>query len=213
VHIPDGFISPQTYIPATAISAVLLARAYKKIDLDVEKVPFIAGVSALSFVMMLIVIPFPGGTTMHLSGVAIISLLFGPWVSFSAISLVLLIQALIFGEGGITSYPVNILAIAFVGSFSAHYAYKILLRFSQNIALFFAGWASIFFSSALVALVLGIQPIIASVGETPLYFPFGLSVTIPSVVIPHIFLGIVEGLVTLSGVKFLKKQFKSVFDA
>ncbi|MDQ7042172.1 MAG: energy-coupling factor ABC transporter permease, partial [Sulfurimonas sp.] len=146
-------------------------------------------------------------------GVAIIALLFGPWIAFSSISLVLLIQALIFGEGGITSYPINIISIAFVGSFSAYYAHKLLSHFSKDTALFFAGWASIFFSSVLIATVLGIQPLIASDGQTPLYFPFGLSVTIPSVVIPHIFLGIAEGLVTLTGVKFLKKQFKSVFDA
>ena len=213
MHIPDGFISPQTYIPAIAISGALLALAYKKIELDIEKIPLIAGVSAISFVMMLIAIPFPGGTTMHLGGVAIITLLFGPWIAFSAVSLVLLIQALLFGEGGITSYPINIIAIAFVGSFGSYYSYRLLSFFSKNAAMFMAGWASIFFPSVLVAFILGIQPIIASVDSTPLYFPFGLSVTLPSVIIPHIFLGIAEGLVTLSGVKFLRTQFKSVFHA
>nr|WP_321267368.1 energy-coupling factor ABC transporter permease [uncultured Sulfurimonas sp.] len=212
MHIPDGFISPQTYIPAIAISASLLALAYKKIELDVEKIPLIAGVSAISFVMMLIAIPFPGGTTMHLSGVAIIALLFGPWIAFSSISLVLLIQALLFGEGGITSYPINIIAMAFVGSFSAYYSHKLLSSFSKNSAMFMAGWASIFFPSIIIALVLGIQPLIASSDGTPLYFPFGLSVTLPSVIIPHIFIGIVEGLVTLSSIKFLRTQFRSVFD-
>ena len=213
MHIPDGFISPQTYIPAIAIGAVLLAVAYKKIDLDAEKIPLVAGVSAISFVMMLIAIPFPGGTTMHLGGVAIVSLLFGPWIAFSSISLVLLIQALLFGEGGVTSYPINIIAIAFIGSFSAYYSYKLLSSFSKNSAIFVAGWASIFFPSVVVAFVLGIQPIIASVDSTPLYFPFGLSVTLPSVIIPHIFLAVAEGLVTLSGVKFLRTQFRSVFHA
>jgi len=211
VHIPDGFISPQTYIPAIAISASLLALAYKKIELDVEKIPLIAGVSAISFVMMLIAIPFPGGTTMHLSGVAIIALLFGPWIAFSSISLVLLIQALLFGEGGITSYPINIIAMAFVGSFSAYYSHKLLSSFLKNVSMFMAGWASIFFPSIIIALVLGIQPLIASSDGTPLYFPFGLSVTLPSVIIPHIFIGTVEGLVTLSSIKFLRTKFRSVF--
>jgi cobalt/nickel transport system permease protein len=211
VHIPDGFISPQTYIPSIAIGAALLAIAYKKIDLDAEKIPLIAGVSAISFVMMLIAIPFPGGTTMHLSGIAIISLLFGPWIAFSSISLVLLIQALLFGEGGITSYPINIIAMAFVGSFSSYWFYKLFAYRSKNIAIFMAGWTSIFFPSILIAIVLGIQPLVASVDGTPLYFPFGLSVTLPSVVIPHIFIAIIEGLVTLSSVKFLRTQFRSVF--
>ena len=116
-----------------------------------------------------------------------------------------------FGEGGITSYPVNIIAMAFVGSFSAYYSHKLLSSFSKNGAMFMAGWASIFFPSIIIALVLGIQPLVASDGTTPLYFPFGLSVTLPSVVVPHIFIAIIEGLVTLSSVKFLRTQFRSVF--
>lgn len=213
MHIPDGFISPQTYLPAIAVSALLLTIAYKKIDLDVEKIPLIAGVSALSFVLMLIVIPFPGGTTMHLGGVAIIALLFGPWTAFGSLSLVLLIQALLFGEGGITSYPVNMLAIAFLGSFSAFALYTLIASYSKNAAMFAAGWASVFFPSVLIAFVLGIQPLIASEGSTPLYFPFDLTITLPSVIIPHLFLGIIEGVVTLSVVKFLRARFKGVFYA
>lgn len=211
MHIPDGFISPQTYLPILGVSAALLALAYKKIELDVEKIPFIAGVSALSFVMMLIILPFPGGTSMHLSGIAIIALLFGPWVSFASLSLVLLLQALLFGEGGITSLPVNILFIAFVGSFSAHYCYRLFSRFSDKTAILLAGYFSIVIPSLFIASVLGLQPLIASDNGTPLYFPFGWSITFTSVVIPHLFLGIIEAVVTLSVVQFLRTRFRRDF--
>ncbi len=211
MHIPDGFISPQTYIPALVVSAGLLSIAYKKIDLDVEKIPFVAGVSALSFVMMLIIIPFPGGTSVHLSGIAIIALLFGPWVSFASLSLVLLLQALLFGEGGITSLPLNILSLAFLGSFSAYYCYKIFSKFSTKIATLSAGFFSIVIPSVFIAFVLGLQPLIASADGSPLYFPFGWSVTFPSVVLPHLLLGIIEALVTLSVVKFLRTRYGGNF--
>ncbi|MCF6205579.1 MAG: energy-coupling factor ABC transporter permease [Sulfurovum sp.] len=214
MHIPDGFLSPQTYLPATIVGAGLLWAAYKQSHINTEKIPMLAGVSAISFVMMLIILPFPGGTTVHLSGIAIIAILFGPWVSMMSVSLVLFIQALIFGEGGFTAFPVNMLALAFLGSFSAVFFYRIFCGISEKLALFFAGWFSIVIPSIFIALVLGIQPLIATdANGAPLFFPFGLKVTLPSVIIPHLLLGVVEGLVTLTMVHFLKTRFKKVFDA
>ncbi len=210
MHIPDGFISPQTYLPALVVSGVLWAVAAKKIRLDVEKIPLLGGVSALAFVLMLIALPLPGGTTVHLGGVAIVALLFGPWSAFVAISLVLLIAALLFGEGGITSYSVNVLAIAFSGSFSAFLVSKILSRY-ENAALVGAGFVSVVIPAIIVALALGIQPSIASDSGRPLYFPFGLDVTVPAIVLPHFFLGIAEGVVTLGAVRFLRHHFRGYF--
>jgi len=213
MHIPDGFLSPQTYLPALAIGASLVYVGYKKVDLELEKIPMIAGVSAISFVMMLVVMPFPGGTTMHLSGIALLALLFRPWLSFLSISLVLLIQALMFGGGGVSSYPVNMLLLAFVGSFSAHYAYGFFKRYSEKVALFMAGWFSIFLPSLCIAVILGIQPLIAtSATGSPLFFPFGLELTLPSIVLPHLFLGLLEGAVTVTLVLFLRKRFRKIFD-
>ena len=213
MHIPDGFLSPQTYLPAAIIGAGLLMLAYKKVELDVEKIPMLSGVSAIAFVMMLIIIPIPGGTTVHLSGIAILALLFNPWVAFMSISLVLLIQALMFGEGGVTAYPLNMLSLAFLGSFSAYYAYHMFKNFSEKFAIVFAGWISIVLPSVFIATVLGIQPLVATSNEgSPLFFPFGLEVTLPSIVLPHLLLGIVEGLVTFGVVKFLQTRFKRAFD-
>jgi len=214
MHIPDGFISPQTYLPAAILGAGLLFYGYKKVALDVEKIPMLSGVSAMAFVMMLIIIPIPGGTTVHLSGIAILALLFNPWVAFMSISLVLLIQALMFGDGGVTSYPINMLSLAFLGSFSAYYGYALVKRYSEKYAIFFAGWVSIVIPSLFIATILGLQPIIASAEDgTARFFPFGLDVTLPSIVLPHLLLGVLEGLVTVAVVGFLKTKFKRAFDA
>lgn len=212
MHIPDGFISPQTYLPALAVSLVLWSVAAKKIHLEAEKIPFIAGVSAMSFVLMLIALPLPGGTTVHLGGVAIIALLFGPWIGFVSVSLVLLIQALLFGEGGITAYSVNVLSIAFVGSFGAHYMYKLLVRFKRA-SLLAAGYVSSVLPSLAIAIFLGIQPLIASEDGKPLYFPFDLNITLIAVVGPHLLLGIAEAVVTLMAVQFLRSRFGKAFHA
>ncbi len=213
MHIPDGFLSPQTYLPAAVMGGGILMLAYKKVELDVEKIPMLSGVSAIAFVMMLIIIPIPGGTTVHLSGIAILALLFNPWVAFMSISLVLLIQALMFGEGGVTAYPLNMLSLAFLGSFSAYYGYALFKNFSEKFATIFAGWISIVLPSVFIATILGIQPLIATSNEgNPLFFPFGLEVTLPTIVLPHLLLGIVEGLVTFGVVKFLQTRFKRAFD-
>jgi len=207
MHIPDGYISPATYFTSYVVVLPLWAIAFRKLkhNLDEETLPLVASLAALSFVIMMFNIPIPGGTSGHALGAALIAILFSPWISFLSLSLVLFIQAVIFGDGGISSFAVNALAMGFVASFSASFVYKKLQNFKYSI--FLAGWVSQVASSIVVALVLGIQPIIATTatGE-PLYFPFGLSATIPALVGSHIlFFGIVEGVFTQFAYKYLLK--------
>ncbi|WP_187647594.1 energy-coupling factor ABC transporter permease [Nitrosophilus labii] len=212
MHIPDGFISPITYIPAYAASAVLWYIASKKVEIDSQNVSFLATLSALSFVFMMIAIPLPGGTSAHLSGIALLALIFGPWLSFVAASLVLVVEALIFGEGGVTTLGINILAIAFVGSFSSYYVYKVLKRRNETLAIFLAGWVGVNLSAVFIAFLLGIQPIIASIDGKPLFFPFDIKTTTLAIMVPHMLIGLVEGAVTVILYRFLKKNFKVMFD-
>lgn len=102
MHIPDGFLAPQVYIPAYLVDIGLLFYAFKRFkkDLKEKTIPYLASLSAFSFIIMSIAIPLPGGTSVHGLGVASLSLLFGPWTAFLSISLVLFLQATIFGEGG-----------------------------------------------------------------------------------------------------------------
>ena len=94
-----------------------------------------------------------------------------------------------------------------MASFTAYYSYKVLKNFNKNFALFFAGWFSIVSASFVIALFLGIQPIIAhDENGKPLFFPFDLSVTIPALVFSHmLYFGIVEGIYTILVVKFVEK--------
>ncbi|MBU0632727.1 cobalt transporter CbiM [bacterium] len=210
MHIPDGFLSPSTYIPASIIAVPLLISAFKKTKeaINDESFAFLSSLSAFSFVVMMFNIPIPGGTSGHAIGAAMLAILFGPWVAAFCISLTLFIQALVFGDGGLSVFAVNSLAMGFSASFVAFYVHKLLHnKISNNIVLFLSGWSSIVAASVVVAVVLGIQPLFGvDASGHPIYFPFGLSVTIPAVVGSHmLFFGVVEGIATMLVMRFVEK--------
>jgi len=209
VHVPDGFLSPQTYVPAYALAAGAWAYAARTLQrrLDETLLPRLAVLTALGFVLMSVMLPLPGGTSVHASGIGILAVVFGPWITFAAVSLVLLLQALVLGAGGITVLPVNALAMGLAGSVAACLGYRLLKPVNERAGLFAAGWLATVVPAFLIAVVLGIQPAIAHTADgQPLFFPFGLSVTLPAVVVPHALLGIAEGLLTILVVSFLRRR-------
>ncbi|MFH1279041.1 MAG: energy-coupling factor ABC transporter permease [Candidatus Eisenbacteria bacterium] len=208
MHVPDGFISPKVYLPAAAVAAGAWAYGLRRVrkDLDEEAIPRIAVLTAFSFVLMMIMIPLPGGTSAHAAGVGILAALFGVWISFLVVSLVLFLQAILFGSGGITVLPVNALALGLAGSLAGAAAYRAFRPIREEAGLFAAGWFSVNLSAALLALVLGLQPVIAhGPSGDPLFFPFGLSITLPAVMIPHALLGVGEGILTIMVVRLFRK--------
>ncbi len=209
MHIPDGYLSPATYISSYAATVPLFAYGIKKLkeSLDEKTLPLISSLTALSFLVMMINIPIPGGTSGHAVGAAAISILINPWIGFISLSLVLLIQAVIFGDGGITAWAVNSLSMGFAASFTAYFSYRFLSGFNRGFALFFSGWISAVASSLVIAVFLGIQPMIAHAPDgKPLFFPFGLEITIPALVLSHmVYFGIVEGVYTFVVVRFIQK--------
>jgi len=207
MHIADGYLSPATVVVSYAIAIPLWVYGFKKLKekLNEETLPLIGALSALSFVIMMFNVPVPGGTSGHAVGAALISILFGPWVGFISVSLVLLIQSIIFGDGGISAWAVNSLAMGFVASFVGYYVFNLLK--GKKFAPFIAGYLSIVAASFLVAIVLGIQPIFWSENGHPLYFPFDLKITIPAMVGEHmLFFGVVEGIFTQLIYNFLTKK-------
>jgi cobalt/nickel transport system permease protein len=200
MHIPDGFLSPQTYLPAYAVAAGAWTWAAKGIRhrLDETTVPRLAMLTALAYGLGLVMVPLPGGTSGHALGVALLALIFGVRSAFLAYSLVLLLQSLLFGAGGITALPVNALAMGLVGGFAAVAAKRLLTPINETAAVAVAAWLSVVLAGVVVALVLGIQPLIAHKPDgTPLFFPFGLEITLPAVLLPHLLIGIGEAVLTV----------------
>lgn len=208
MHIPDGFISPQTYLPAYGLAAGLWWFAARRLrrQLDADTLPWLAAVTALAFILMMLALPLPGGSTVHATGIALLAVNFGVWTSFLAVSLVLTMQALLFGMGGVTALAVNALALGLVGSAAAWLIWRMLWPIHEATALILAGWLSVMLPAALIAVVLGIQPAIAhDASGRPLFFPFDLGVTLPAVLIPHALLGLGEGLLTWLGTRMLTR--------
>jgi cobalt/nickel transport system permease protein len=169
MHIPDGYLGPQTYIPLYGVSIGFWAIAQKKLkkQLSLKHVPYLAMAAAFSFLIMMFNIPIPGGTTGHAVGAGIIAILLGPWTAVLAISVVLIIQALLFGDGGITAIGANCFNMAVVMPFVSYWIFKLVNGKSVSgvkpaVAAFLAGYLSLVIAALFAAVELGIQPLVAT---------------------------------------------------
>ncbi len=209
MHIPDGFIAPQVFLPAYALAAGAWTWAARglRARLDEELVPRLAVLSALAYALGLVMLPLPGGTSGHALGVGLLALVFGLRLAFLAYSLVLLLQALLFGAGGITALPVNALAIGLAGAAAALATRRLLGRWHPDLAVAAAGAMSVLLPATLIALVLGVQPRLAQdAAGTPLFFPFGPEITLPAVLLPHLAIAVAEALLTLLIWRFAQRR-------
>jgi cobalt/nickel transport system permease protein len=221
MHIPDGYLSPQTYVPCYAISAAFLSLGLKKIraELSASHIPYFAMAATFAFLIQMFNIPAPGGTTGHAVGAAIVALLLGPWTAVVAVTVVLVIQAFVFGDGGITAIGANSLTMAIIMPFTAAGIFRLargsaLTGRRVTFAAFAAGYLSLLIAAIATAVLFGIQPLVASSPDgRPLYAPYPLSVALPVMALEHMFLfSIIEGLMTALIVKyFLKNEPEAVY--
>jgi len=209
MHIPDGYLSPATVAVSYAVMIPLWAYGFKKLKekLNEKTLPLLGALSALSFIIMMFNVPVPGGTSGHAIGTALIAIMFDPWIAFISVSFVLLIQAIIFGDGGISTWAVNSFDMAFIAAFVGYYVFK-LFKDKTKFAPFLAGYISINAAALSDAIILGIQPLLwHSANGHPLYFPFGLSVSIPAMMGAHLLIfGVIDGVFTQIVYSFLKKR-------
>jgi cobalt/nickel transport system permease protein len=208
MHIPDGFIAPQMYLPLYGLAAGLWAYGAKRVgrELDEASLPWLAALTAGAFALSFVALPLPGGTSAHVTGVGLLACSFSFWQAFMAASLVFAIQALMFGDGGVTTLPLNALAMGFAGAAAARGTYLLLRGRWPAAAWFLAGWIGLFLPSVLIALALGAQPLIAQdAAGRPLYFSLGWAVTLPALLIPHALLGLGEGALTLMGGRMMER--------
>jgi cobalt/nickel transport system permease protein len=195
MHLPDGFLSPQLSLPALAVAAPLAAwGARRHFGREAaESLPVLGTLTALAFVIQTIMIPVPGGTSTHLTGVTLLALLFGPLAAFTCEALVLLLQALFFGAGGVTVLGVNALAMGLLGPLAGWLAWRLLRGLSGRVALFLAGWLSTQVATLAVVGALALQHRL-----DPLVFPVEPAVTLVAMLVPSLALaGVVEGLYTV----------------
>ena len=206
MHIPDGYLGPQTYLPALGVMGVLWGVAVAKLkkSLRLRQVPLLALGAAFSFVIMMFNVPIPGGTTGHAVGAVLVAILFGPWAAVVAVSLALAIQALLFGDGGITALGANCLNMAVICPFVGWGVYRLIagaapVRSRRHwIGGALGGWLGLTAAALVAGVEFGIQPLLAhDAAGRALYCPFGLAVAVPAMALTHLLVfGLIEGLVT-----------------
>src|SRR5450432_2008570 len=215
MHIPDGYLSPATCIALYAGSAPFWYTALQRMKraLHTQVVPLLSVFAAFSFIIMMFNLPLPGGTTGHAVGVGIAAVALGPWGAILAISIALAIQAVLFGDGGITAIGANCFNMAVVGSLVAYAAYRAISGRApiesprRVIAAAFAGYLSINVAALFAAVELGIQPLLYhDASGAPLYAPYPLRIAIPAMMIGHLsFAGLAELIITGGVVAYLQR--------
>ncbi len=216
MHIPDGYLSPSTCAVMYAASApcwwAALRRTRKK--LFGRTLPLLSLFAAFSFVTMLFNLPLPGGTTGHAVGVGIAAIVLGPWASLLAISLALTIQALFFGDGGITTLGANCFNMAIAGSFAAWGIYRLVSLGAaadsrrRVVAAALAGYGAINLSALLAAIEFGIQPMLFhDATGAPLYAPYPLRIAIPAMMAGHLTIaGVAEAVMSAGLFSYLRRN-------
>ncbi|MCH9276596.1 cobalt transporter CbiM [Bifidobacterium amazonense] len=221
MHIPDNFISPSTGAVFWVIMIpvwFLCMRAVMR-EATPEKMAYLGAGAAFSFLIMMFNVPTPGGTTAHGVGGALIALLLGPQYATVAVSVALLLQALLFGDGGLITLGANCFNMGVVLPFVAYGLYALLRRvlragWKERVAEFVAGYVGITLAALCVALELGVQPLLfRDASGQALYFPFSFAVTVPAMLIPHLAVAsVVEGLVTVAVVEFVRRSAPEIIE-
>jgi cobalt/nickel transport system permease protein len=190
-------------------------------NLKTKQIPWLAFGVAFSFVIMMFNFPAPGGTTGHAVGAAILALTLGPWFGFLGVTGALLIQCLLFGDGGITTFAANSFNMGLVMSFVSYYVYKLLatraplLSRRRWLAAAASAYIGLNVAALCCAIELGLQPILYHTANgSPLYAPFPLSVSIPAMLISHGFVfGFVDAAATGFLVSYIMRSDSSILAA
>jgi len=223
MHIPDGYLSPATCAALYASTAPFWYVALRRLKqlLTTRLVPLLSVFAAFSFVVMMFNLPLPGGTTGHAVGVSIASIVLGPWAAILAISIALFIQAVFFGDGGITALGANCFNMAVAGSMVAYFSYRVIagkcpiISRRRVLAAGIAGYLSINVAALLAAIEFGIQPMFfRDASGAPLYAPYPLRIAIPAMMAGHLTVaGLAESILSAGLVAWLQRTHASLLSA
>jgi cobalt/nickel transport system permease protein len=223
MHIPDGYLGPAFSIIMFIMVLPFWIVGVSKLrtTINARSVPLIALMAAFSFVIMMFNIPLPGGTSGHAVGAALAAIVLGPGVATIAVSIALIIQAFLFGDGGILAIGANCFNMAVVIPYVSFAIYQLI---SQNtpiksprrlLGAGLGGYIGLNVAAFLAAVEFGIQPaLFRTAAGVPLYAPYPLAVAIPAMMIPHLLVvGLVEALLTVSVVAYLQRANTLLLEA
>lgn len=194
MHIPDGFLSIEICALMYVLSTAFLFWAWKKAKATYPKslVPLLAVSSAFVFIAQMINFPIAYGTSGHLVGGTFLAMILGPYVAILSMTIVLLMQALFFADGGILTFGANVFNMAIIGGLS-FFLIKILTKKSEKrswifSSVFIASWLSVVLGALACGLQIGFSPHFSEVG--------GIAATVPAMVFWHVLIGLGEAVIT-----------------
>ena len=218
MHIPENYLSPASCAVMGAAMVPVWVHAVRKVnkELPKEKIPLLGAGAAFSFLAMMFNVPLPGGTTGHAVGGTLIALLFGPNAACLAVSVALLLQAVIFGDGGILAFGANCFNMAFVLPYLGWAVYRLLVKAfggekagtgARLAAAAVGSYVGLNAAALCAAVEFGIQPMLfKDAAGNALYCPYDLSVAIPAMMIPHLAVaGLVEAAFTVAVYALVRK--------
>ncbi len=217
MHIPDGYLSHEVSILMSVVSAVFLFWSWKKAKAAYPKsfASLLAVSSAFVFVAQMINFPIAYGTSGHLVGGAFLSVVLGPYAAILSMTIVLLMQALFFADGGISALGANVFNMAVIGGLSFFIVRLIAGKSDKGsrftIGVFAASWLSVVLGALSCGLQIGVSPMFSQAG--------GIAVTLPAMLFWHVIIGFCEAAITttfamqlyklqpaiLNGLAFLKR--------
>jgi cobalt/nickel transport system permease protein len=193
MHAPDGFINAPVSLATGAVSASILAIALNKArtELDEKAAPMAGLVAAYVFAAQMLNFPVALGTSGHLLGGALAAILIGPWTGMIAVSVVVILQALLFADGGLTALGFNVFNMGIITVFSGWFVFQLVTRFVKGrsgivIGAFIAALVSVPVSAASFVL----QYAIGGTGT------LDIADVLIAMISVHVLIGIGEGLIT-----------------
>jgi cobalt/nickel transport system permease protein len=219
MHIPDGYLSPQTAVPFLALMIPVWGIAVKKVKekLKRRQVPVLSIGAAFCFTIMMfnLPLPIPGGSSAHAVGAVLLAILLGPWAACLGVSVALIIQALVFGDGGILAIGANCFNMAFVMPMVGYYLFKLIKGNADNLskrallAAVVGSYIGLNVAALCTALEFGSQyHLFQAADGTPLYFMYPIKVAVAAMMSEHLLIaGPVEALVTALGLRFIGSTY------
>ena len=212
MHMADALISPAVGATMWAASAGLIAYSSKKVkeEADDRKVPLMGVLGAFIFAAQMINFSIPAtGSSGHLGGGMILTILLGPFAAFLVMASVLIVQAFFFGDGGLLALGCNIFNLGFFPCFIAYpFIYRKIVGDNPSKEKIMTG--------ALVAGIIGLQlgafgvvfeTVFSGISE----LPFRTFVLLMQPI--HLAIGIIEGLVTAAVVMFVWNERPEILNA
>ncbi|MEM3699781.1 MAG: energy-coupling factor ABC transporter permease [Candidatus Bathyarchaeia archaeon] len=203
MHIPDGFLSPTICALMYAISIGFLIWSWRKAKATYSSAltPLLAVSSAFVFAAQMINFPIAYGTSGHLVGVTFLSILLGPYAAILSMSIVLLMQAIFFADGGLFTFGANVFNMAVIGGLS-FFLIKFLTKDLERgkrlfLSVFVVSWLSVVLGALACGLQIGFSPIFSEAG--------GIAVTVPAMLFWHALIGLGEAAITTTLISQLQR--------